>query len=256
MLCLLASLSVVSSLTCKGSGPPLFFSTGLSNSMPRFLYTDLRSNLETDFTVFTGGSDLTSMDEIADEIGAETVALVTHSSFRPSLLLSERVERAVLCDPALFPDPETSLKKGSLVSQTIEVPCPCLVLKTDSAYDGFIPPSFDPSLLSNKRGDDVVFRRVEAGHADLLDERWSFLASKIDTLRKKEELSSFSTWDGVQKESTTPFSFAAGFLFGGGEKRRRKERNAYRKEVVSQIRSFLLGEDEETDVVTVSSEEK
>lgn len=265
-LLLLRTVLLLSSFSCsaaaltfqrRGRGPPLLFSTGLAGTMPRYLYKDVITRLEKDFTVFTC-PEARSMDELADAIGARTVALVTHSSFRPELLLSNRVERAVLCDPAMVPDAEESVRRGRLSPQAVRVPCPTLVIRTESAYEsGFIPSAFDARLLA----DDLRTVTIgDAGHADLLDDRWAALGARASGMLRgkgvgRRRMAPFQTWaEGEAEEEGAWWSAwlpggASGS--GGGEGAERAGRKEYRAEMAERIAAFLMEVEveEEKDVV-------
>jgi hypothetical protein len=210
-------------LVSRGDGPPLFFSTGLFGTMPRFFYSSLCKKLEKNFTVFTG-KDVNSLGEVADEIGVKKVALLTHSSFHPSFLGSGRVESAVLCDPVTFPSLDLTREERApfLSPKEVDVEIPLLVLRTKSAYDTFIPSTFDPSFL----GSSTVLTFETPGHASLLDDAYSSLADRLPTLGRKRQLTDFSKW---KKDKSVRFSS-------------RIENDLYRSEVATMISDFILGE--------------
>lgn len=226
---LLVSTTYGLHLECKGRGPPLYFSTGLYGKMPRFLYSKVMRELEKDFTVFTCPDGIDEKEggfsAIADEIGSETVALVCHSSIDKSVLSSPRLEKAVLCDPAVFPEISLPfLREDPFLSPpSVSVSCPVLVIRTESAYDTFIPSSFLPKL-EGQEVSEVIFQN--AGHADLLDGRWSFFSEKLSFLKSRKRIVSFSEWGSKPSSSELDTSSLVG--------------DEYRQAVCSIISRFLL----------------
>ena len=90
-----------------GSGPPVVFSSGLFNSMPSWLYTELFDNMKRNVTLVVSPASFLSdkrIDDIADALGAQSVGLFLHSSINPGVLTSKRLSCAVLCDPITLPD--------------------------------------------------------------------------------------------------------------------------------------------------------
>jgi hypothetical protein len=159
--------------------------------------------LEKEFTVLTCEDGFSCVDEVADQIGCETVGLLTHSSFDASLLDSKRIEKAVLCDPAIFPDLERSVRSLSLQPQSVSVSFPTLILKTNSTYDTFIPYPFDADIQSSEEETDITTLTFNMGHADLLDKQWSFFADKTPFLKPTNPIQPFQSW----KEYSSSFIY-------------------------------------------------
>ena len=158
----------------SGSGPPLLFSPGLFGTMPPFIYSDFLNKLKNNLTIITFDDFLPINDkdiyEITDTLCVDSIAYVSHSSFNPKILESERINRAILFDPICLP----TLTPFSVNNQEINVPFPTLVVKAERLYDS--EPSL-PNWQSPKlNGNITEIKYDNMGHPDILDDFWANFA--------------------------------------------------------------------------------
>lgn len=224
------------SISLFGTGPPCMFSSGLYGLMPRRLYTSLFTELMPRLTLVVLDDPRivtrAAFEEAADVLGAERLALFSHSSLDAGILDSECLERAVLCDPVAMPrllGLAPPLAAGGPTRSA-------LVLRAGRAYDA---PNAIPAFLSPANLDPVAtpvrtFERM--GHADLLDDTWASLGPRIlPWMRGTErERLPFARWAEARPAAAVDV---------------RESRRAYRKEVAALAAAHLLRGEEapETD---------
>jgi hypothetical protein len=208
-----------------GSGPPVIFSSGLFNSMPSWLYTEMFDNMKQNVTLVVAPPFLNDkrIDEIADTLGAESVGFFSHSSINPSVLTSPRLSRAVLCDPITLP--QLSVVAG-ITSSVIQSSCPTLVLRAGRAYDDAEIPI--PEMNSPKIEGDCTYKTIDdVGHPDILDDKWASLAEQTNL------------WPTV-KNTKTPFHEWKLQPKGKDEFFQKLARSKYRKQVAEHAVNFFL----------------
>jgi len=78
-----------------GSGPPVVFSSGLFNTMPRQLYNNFIDKLKNNVTIVSINdfTPLTKNDiyDIANSLNVDSVSYISHSSFNPEVLDSDKI---------------------------------------------------------------------------------------------------------------------------------------------------------------------
>ena len=159
-----------------GSGPPVVFSSGLFNSMPSWLYTEIFDHMKQNVTLVVAPPFLNDkrIDDIADALGAESVGFFSHSSINPSVLTSTRLSRAVLCDPITLPE----LTTAGMTSSVIQSSCPILILRARKAYDAKIPiPEINSPVIEGDCTYDII---DNVGHPDILDDKWANMAEQTN----------------------------------------------------------------------------
>ena len=177
------------SIRLLGSGPPCVFSSGLWNTAPNFLYSNVLRGLKKNMTVVTASMPLDAavIDEIADTIGVDQVVLFGHSSFDPRVLASDRIRRAVLCDPISRP----LLDLTGMQQTSVDAACPVLTLRASYLYNSSMPQWNVPDI----RG-DVKDKVLDGyGHTDILDDRWAEFANGLGFWRAAQpQKQRFDEW--------------------------------------------------------------
>ena len=205
-----------------GSGPPVVFSSGLFNSMPSWLYTEMFDNMKRNVTLVVAPPFLNDkrIDDIADALGAESVGFFSHSSINPSVLTSTRLSRAVLCDPITLPE----LTPAGMSSSVIQSSCPILILRAGKAYDDTeisIPEINSPVIEG-----DCTYSTIDGvGHPDILDDKWATMAEQTNL------------WPTV---SNTKSPFHEWKLQPKGKDDQKLARSKYRKQVAERAIRFIL----------------
>ena len=205
VVCLTALQTPSGRLTVRGSGPPVLFTSGLYNIMPRWAYSSFLRQLESeDLTVVrlerSGVVEAVDVANVADALGVSELGLITHSSLSPSLLESDRIRRFALLDPVSLPD-GVDLATQRLRSTIKSVQRPALVLRAEYAFSSqvpFIPPGFELGILD---AETHVFDGM--GHSDVLDDMWADLADRMGIRghRRSVPLLDYSVWSGVPKKA-------------------------------------------------------
>lgn len=213
-------------VTLHGTGPPVIFSSGLFGTMPRYLYTELFRHLSSDVTLVVpeGLTPVTPdvVDDIADALAVDRVGFLSHSSIDASILNSDRIQSAVLCDPVVMP--KLDWTRGGLVAPDSTPDFPVLVLKAERAYHKEtpgIPEMISPNLIA----DDVQERTFESmGHADILDDTWAEIGRQSIPWMKGTDapVSTFDVWSFDARRRTSEI------------------RDAYRRDVAEEVINHVL----------------
>jgi hypothetical protein len=212
-----------------GSGPPLVFSGGLYGFMPSVAYSHVLGDLRKTHTIVTtdgGRLARAEFEQIADTLAAERLGLVAHSAFDPTILGSDRLEAAVLCDPACTPIVASS--PPFLAAPRFDVEARRVrVLFAQRAIEGehpFVPELFVPVL----EGASVErLEYADAGHADLMDDFFADAASRMGI-------------HGIADGRAPPLrAFGEWSAAAAPEVAKSKERKAYRAWVVARIQEFF-----------------
>lgn len=217
------SLKSGGKVSLYGSGPPVVFSSGLFNSMPSWLYTEMFENMKRNVTLVVAPPFLNDrrIDEIADTLGAESVGFFSHSSINPSVLTSRRLSRAVLCDPITLP----KITSAGMSSSVIQSSCPTMVLRAGKAYNTEVP---IPEINSPVIEGDCIYNIIDdVGHPDLLDDRWATMAAQTNL------------WPTV-KTNRIPFHEWKLQPKGEDDSFMKLTRSKYRKQVADCAIKFLL----------------
>ena len=161
-------------LSLSGEGPPLLFSSGLFGTMPMFIYSDFLNKLKNNFTVVKINNNLplnnNDIEDVVKTLSVENIGYLSHSSFDPRVLETDKINNAVLIDPICLPRVDIN----GLNSQEIDVNYPVLLLKSGKLYNSTptIPEWQEP--IFKKEVDEIIYDNV--GHPDILDNRWADLA--------------------------------------------------------------------------------
>lgn len=158
-------------ISSRGSGPSVFFASGLCNVMPSSGYSDFLKRLEGSLTIIRDDSARPLSSErltaIAQKVNVSSFGYVGHSSLAPSLFDCNVISRYVLLDPASFPI-GFDLSERVFVSRSVSPFRPVRIMNAALTREGtrpFVPKGFD------LRVEDVVPTRFEhTGHADVLDD--------------------------------------------------------------------------------------
>lgn len=164
----------------RGSGPPVVFSSGLYGICPHQAYNSLGKLLSENLTMVhvEGGMKFMTVEDVenvADALQVDQVGFFSHSSFDPDILESNRVRKAVLCDPIGVPRISDLVQHKSLqpyVDTNVQV----LEVRAEKLYNG----KFELPLLNqwNIQGDvKTIF--MDSGHVDLMDDFWVWIAKKL-----------------------------------------------------------------------------
>lgn len=217
------------SVHITGKGPPVLFQTGIYNTLPRFFYSRFLKEMEKSTSIITTRenlNDLSTIDRIADSLGAESIGLITHSGMNPSLLESSRVERSVLIDPISIPD--LTLFEGVQASKAIAL-SPTCIIRSGWTLDA-IPESFRLDV------DGAQESSNEAGPVDILDNIYGGVADNMGLRYIRQtnpETRSFSNWSATSSTKVT------------------QTRNDYRHDIVKQCLDFLLDRSSALTTITV-----
>ncbi len=169
-------------ITIRGSGPTVFFATGLNNCMPSAGYSKLIGLLSHNLTVVTWDGQLfldrTSLERLIRTVSPDRrVSYIGHSSLLPSLLNAEGIDKFVLLDPAAIPR-EFDRSARRFLPRTVSVaPREAFVLKaeyTSRTARPFIPAGFE---LDVKKG--TTLEIPDVGHADILDDVYASACHRI-----------------------------------------------------------------------------
>lgn len=169
-----------------GRGPPVLFSPGLFGTMPKYFYGELLNNLKKNVSLITINDFLplgiNDIDEIATALSVDKLSLITHSSFDPPILTSERLNLAILCDPISIP----TIDFTGIKPKCVETKIPILGIKAEKAYFARNPiPDFqNPTIIGDYKSE--IYSGV--GHVDILDDFWSQLALRT------------GLWEGIVPE--------------------------------------------------------
>lgn len=198
-------LSSGKDLSLVGSGPPVIFSSGLFNTMPRFLYNDLVNKLKNNVTIVSINdfTPLTKNDinDIANGLNVNYVSYISHSSFNPDVLDSDKINRAILVDPICLPQVNVeTLRSIDIDRVNINVKFPVLIFKSEKLYKGLktLPDWQDPNING-----EVYSEIVEnVGHPDLLDDTWADVARSLGFWETAEgDKVDFKEWEYVKKSN-------------------------------------------------------
>ena len=194
------------------------------------MYSKLLSGLTDDFSVMTldgvGILRREDVEAIANAIGAETVGLLTHSSFDYSSLQSSRVARAALLDPNALPELDGF---WSLRPRRIVADVPTLIVMSEHAYEGESPFIID-HFSANIEGPCVSEeKRHDVGHCDILDDTWADFGDRLG----------IKGYRATTESSTKPFSEWTFTSPRRASSDRRKVRSDYRGAMTERLKTFF-----------------
>lgn len=198
-------LSSGKQISLIGEGPPVIFSSGLFSTMPTGLYNDLINKLKKNVTIVSldNFSPLSKRDinDIVDSLNVNSISYLSHSSFRPDILESDKINKAILVDPICLPKFDVeSLNQVDLSPVNIDVKFPVIIFKAEKLYEGdkTLPEWQDP-LINGVVSTEVI---NDVGHPDLLDDTWAEVAKGLgfwDTA--KGEKVDFKEWKFVKNNN-------------------------------------------------------
>ena len=204
-------LSSGKSVILHGSGPPVLFSTGLYGSMPQQMYNELIKNLKKNVTIATINGILpitpNDIDDLTDCLKVDTISYVSHSSFNPKILESDKINNAILIDPIIIPNLDiiTLLNSGfnALDNSDINVDYPVVIIKSKKLYESKLNLPTWQELKIN--GDFVEFDTYDGvGHPDILDDSWANFAKSLNLWGTAQgEILPFKEWK-FDKKNTIP----------------------------------------------------
>lgn len=208
------------SISLIGKGPPLFLSTGLFGTMPRFFYSDLVNQLKKNLTIVTINGfqpiEKKDIEEVAQTLQVDKLAYLSHSSYFADVLTSEFINSAILLDPINIP----KINFGGIDKPHSRLNFPALIIKAEKLYEGkknlpdWQNPEFDGII------EEEIYEGV--GHPDILNDMWANIANNIGFWETaKGEISNFEDWD-LKKRSEIP-----------------KMRQDYRNYVAKKILTFI-----------------
>tara|TARA_R110002012_G_scaffold140905_1_gene298613 strand:+ start:4 stop:843 length:840 start_codon:yes stop_codon:yes gene_type:complete len=185
-------------LSLVGSGPPVVFSSGLFGTMPRELYGEFISNLKKNVTILSinnvepiSKKDIT---DIADSIGVDSVSYISHSSFNPEVLESDRINKAILIDPICLPKLNIDgINSVDITAVDINVDYPIKIFKAEKLYTAETSlPIWQNPTINGVVVDEII---SGVGHPDILDDLWADVAKKLGLWKTAEgEVVAFKDW--------------------------------------------------------------
>lgn len=221
------TLSSARKVYVSGDGPPVVFSSGLFGQTPPWMYSRFLTDLAKNLTVVRvpGGVKLHDVAEVADKLAVDRVGFVAHSSFDAKILTSDRVERAVVCDPICIPG-----------TGGVRVNVPTLAIEADLLYNSGKLPEFNRLQLYGPLLE--THTTYDVGHTDILD-------NAVAELAKASGL-----WDSLRPTATK-------FSEWKSTPRRRSVwqlRSAYRTGLAELVSSYLLTKPSELRALPATSE--
>tara|TARA_Y100000022_G_C13241465_1_gene372614 strand:- start:512 stop:1237 length:726 start_codon:yes stop_codon:yes gene_type:complete len=176
-----------------GNGPPLLFSTGLFGTMPRSFYNEFINNIKKNYTVITTEGltrvDENTIDEVCEALNVDKISYLSHSSFLPEVLDSDKINSAVLIDPINIP----WISFQGLTNPIIKLNFPTLIIKAEKLYSGSktLPEWQDPEFKGDYN-EEVI---DNVGHPDILDNTWANIAKNIGLWEMANgEKMNYSNW--------------------------------------------------------------
>lgn len=169
-------------ISLVGTGPPVVFSSGLFNTMPRQLYNNLIDQLKDNVTIVSI-NDFTPLskndiNDIVTALNVDSVSYISHSSFNPDVLESNKINKAVLIDPICIPKVNLGgFNQLDVNKVNISPNFPVMVIKAEKLYDSVksLPEWQDPHI------NGIVYSEIvpNVGHPDILDDIWADVAKQI-----------------------------------------------------------------------------
>lgn len=224
-----------------GSGPPVVFSSGLFNTMPRQLYNNFIDKLKNNVTIVSINdfTPLTKNDiyDIANSLNVDSVSYISHSSFNPEVLESDKINKAMLIDPICIPKVNIGgINQLDVDKVNISPKFPVMIFKAQKLYDGIksLPDWQDPNI------EGIVYTEVvdNVGHPDLLDDVWADVAQQLglwDTAQGS--VANFKEWKYIKNNDI-------------------KEIRKNYRDIVSNKCLHFINEDFHTEIVPSSEELK
>lgn len=164
-------------ITVKGRGPPVLFSTGLFGTMPQFFYNNLINDLKKKLCIIEikGAAPIVPKDiyDITNALKVNQIAYVSHSSFNPHVLETDKIYKAVLIDPICVPE----LTINGFESKDIYVKYPVQLYYAEKLLNTEIPlPDWQKPNFYGDIQSEIV---LDVGHPDILDNLWANIAKRL-----------------------------------------------------------------------------
>ena len=188
-----------------GTGPPVIFSSGLFNTMPRHIYSNFVNNLKKNITVVSVDNFNTltknDIDDIADNLNVNYVSYISHSSFNSDILESDKINKAILVDPICIPKVNIfNTNNIDLGRICIDVKFPVMIFKSEKLYigDKTLPEWQDP-LINGVVTTELV---NNIGHPDILDDNWADFAKNTNLWNTANgEKTDFKNWKFIKNNN-------------------------------------------------------
>ncbi len=181
----------------KGNGPPMLFSTGLFGTMPNFLYSNIQNKLSKNISLILTEDykplQLKDINEIVNILEVDYISLFAHSSIDATLLTSDKINKAILCDPITIPD----INLKGFNNKKIKTDSELLIIQAEKLYnsDRQLPNFQTPKFPKNKIISEIIYKNV--GHPDILNNIWADFASNTKLWRSItpiKNITEFSKW--------------------------------------------------------------
>ena len=212
------------------------FSGGLYGSMTHRIYSQLINDLKKDFTIINfnniGLTKREDLESLADALGVKKIGFISHSSVDHTILESNRLEKAVLCDPVGLPN----IQNG-FTSSTITSIAPVLLLNDEKAYNSEFPFIINGFSLDIMGADVIEETFQEMGHADILDDTWANVAGHwgIEGVKFSPSKLNFDEWSNDLRQTSEKTQI----------------RNEYRSKIASKIKDFFFQKKDEVTTVEI-----
>ena len=187
-------------VTIKGTGPPVLFSTGLFGCMPQFFYGNVINNLKRNFSIIEieGYNPIIKQDiyDIVNSLSVTSIGYISHSSFNPEVLETDKINNAVLIDPICLPilSPSGFQARDIYVKNPLQIIYAEKLLDTDAPLPDWQRPNFYGDITS-----EII---KDVGHPDILDDFWADIAKGLNLWGTAEnELVDFNEWTYTNSNS-------------------------------------------------------
>lgn len=178
-----------------GKGPPLLFSGGLYGTMPKRFYSKLLNDLKKNVTVVSIENfniiEPEDIDNIVDKLRVDSIAFLSHSSFKPEVLENDKINSAVLLDPICLP----KINFVGITRPYAYIDYPVLIIRSEKLYntENPLPEWQELEIESDKCVIDEVYKDV--GHPDILDDSWADIAKNLGFWSMAEQdIVEFKDW--------------------------------------------------------------
>lgn len=209
-------------ISISGNGPPVLFSSGLFDTMPNFLYSNFLNNLKKNFTIISINNNFpiyksSQIEDITDTLGVDKISYISHSSFFPNILDTERINKGIFLDPIIIP----GIGNRNIGNCIIDNKFPVLVIKAEKLYKGNVRlPDIQSPIFEGELNEEFY---ESVGHPDILDDIWADFAKNFELWEMTQNpVMNYSTWKYNNKNDIY------------------KIRKKYRKNISSKCSEFLL----------------
>lgn len=180
-------------ITISGIGPPVLFSTGLFGTMPHFFYSNFIKDLKKNFSIIevSGYKPIIKQDiyDIVNALSVTSIGYISHSSFNPEVLETDKINSALLIDPICVP----SLSPSGFQTRDIYVKYPIQIYYAEKLLitETPLPEWQKPNFYGDIKNEIVK----DVGHPDILDNFWADFAKRLNLWGTAEnKLIDFNKW--------------------------------------------------------------